>query len=221
MSVHAKAARLLAEDRVRPEGCAAVLGLCRCGCGERTNIATRNEARRGHVKGLPQPFVQGHTSTRGSLAERFEAKVDRSPGLGPNGDCHLWTAATTEFGYGVLTLGGRGSGQRVTHRIAWFLATGAWPDLQVLHSCDTPACVRFDHLFLGTQADNMADMHAKGRAAVGEEHGWAKLTKAEVRAIRASEASVPEIVTEFGVSRGHVYRLRSGGRWAHLDRAAA
>ncbi len=52
------------------------------------------------------------------------------------------------------------------HRIAYALAFGPIPaDLFVCHHCDNPQCVRPDHLFLGTQADNVKDMWAKGRGS--------------------------------------------------------
>jgi len=56
-------------------------------------------------------------------------------------------------------------------RVSWFVRHGRWPPagLLVCHTCDNPNCVNPDHLFLGTQSDNMRDMHAKGRS--GRKHG--------------------------------------------------
>lgn len=77
--------------------------------------------------------------------------------------CWEWTGATT-WGYGEVNRQGI-SGRRV-HRLAWEFAYGPIPDgLMVLHRCDNRSCVRPDHLFLGTAADNMHDMIAKGRAS--------------------------------------------------------
>lgn len=99
---------------------------------------------------------------------RFWEKVDKS------GDCWLWTAHVAgSNGYGQFAI----THIRMTmaHRFSYELHYGAIPDgLKVLHSCDTPRCVRPDHLFLGTNADNTADMFAKGRAATGDRH-WTRL----------------------------------------------
>ncbi len=91
------------------------------------------------------------------VAERFWEKVDKS------GDCWLWTASRQEAGYGRFVVT-KGSSPVGAHRLSYELEVGPIPDgLQVLHRCDNPACVRPSHLFVGTQADNIEDMHAKGR----------------------------------------------------------
>lgn len=80
--------------------------------------------------------------------------------------CWVWMGARARFGHGSMTIEGR---RRSPHQIAWLLAHAVIPDgLQVLHRCDVPACINPDHLFLGTQADNMADMRSKGRGFIGD-----------------------------------------------------
>jgi len=92
------------------------------------------------------------------LEERFWDKVDKSDG------CWLWTAALNPDGYGRFVVQMSPQKVRGAHRVAWELMNGAIPNgLSVLHQCDTPACVNPEHLFLGTQQDNVADMVAKGR----------------------------------------------------------
>lgn len=91
-----------------------------------------------------------------TLAQRFWAKVNKTA------RCWLWTGALDRRGYGSF----RGDhGTVKAHRVAWKLQTGESlpPEIELCHTCDTPACVRFDHLFKGSHADNMADMAAKGR----------------------------------------------------------
>jgi hypothetical protein len=83
-----------------------------------------------------------------------------------SGECWLWTAARDKGGYGLLTVNGT---MMKAHRIAWELANGPIPDgLWVLHHCDTPACCRVSHLYLGTHSQNVRDMVDRGRAASGD-----------------------------------------------------
>jgi len=89
-----------------------------------------------------------------TLPYRFWAKVDQS------GECWTWTASQTG-GYGLI---GTPKGNDRAHRVSWVMANGPIPDgLHVLHTCDNPLCVRPDHLFLGTNEDNIMDRIKKGR----------------------------------------------------------
>jgi hypothetical protein len=85
----------------------------------------------------------------------------------PDGTCLVTTGGVAiKGGYRRIGWGGR---KVLAHRIAWELAYGPVPDgMCVLHHCDVPRCVRPDHLWIGTQLDNMADMKAKGRGRSGE-----------------------------------------------------
>lgn len=113
--------------------------------------------------------------TKKTLAERFWAKVDKSglipaqvPELGP---CWVWTASRHPKGYGWFQEGVR---LRKAHQVAWFLERGHWPEMCVLHRCDNPPCVRYSHLFEGTQADNVRDMIEKGRMRTGD-RSWSRM----------------------------------------------
>src|SRR5262245_36647112 len=80
---------------------------------------------------------------------------------GMDTDCKLAPGYHMPQGYAKATLHGR---QQLAHRVAWQKAYGPIPSgLEVMHSCDNPACINLNHLVLGTHAANMADMRAKGR----------------------------------------------------------
>lgn len=116
----------------------------------------------------------GRVATPEQFAARFWARVDKSPGHGPNGDCWPWTGAilkptrTSTGGYGHLTYDGA---DLTAHRVAYSLMKGEIPPgLVVMHSCDVRACCNPDHLSVGTMSDNTADMMAKGRHRTSPHH---------------------------------------------------
>lgn len=93
------------------------------------------------------------------LAVRLWEKVDMS------GACWMWTGTRTRGGYGHIRDGRK---LRQVHRVVYELACGPIPDgLDIAHRCDNPACVRPEHLFPATHAENMSDMKAKGRGNSG------------------------------------------------------
>jgi hypothetical protein len=163
-----------------------------------------------------------------SIEDRFWAKVQKTDG------CWLWTASLRNKGYGAFaytTKDGRLVQDRA-HRFSWRLHHGAIPDgLCVLHRCDVPACVNPDHLFLGTKAENNADMAAKGRHVSGgthspgryrrgTEHHNAKLTAGDVRAIRAERsggASFGALSRKWNLASGYVHRLVHRKAWGHVE----
>ena len=111
--------------------------------------------------------------------------------------------------------------QLLVHRISWELANGAIPDgLWVLHHCDNPPCVRPDHLFLGTNGDNIRDMLRKGRQSrVGSRNPFAKLTEEQVAAILRAHRdgeSVRELAQRFGVKWTAIHNIVTRRTWRHV-----
>lgn len=164
------------------------------------------------------------------LADRFWSRVQKADG------CWLWTGTVNRHGYGQIS---SGASRRtlLAPRVSWELANGPIPDgLCVLHRCDIPGCVRPEHLFLGTKADNVRDMTAKARQAVGEQHGrrtrpertargeqqgLAKLTDETVREARARYAaggvSFPTLARDYGVSLRAIWLAVRRRTWTHID----
>lgn len=158
------------------------------------------------------------------IDERLARKTDTT------GDCHEWTGATNNRGYGYLNRGRRGEGMVLAHRAAWEAAHGPIPaGLVVCHHCDNRRCVRIDHLFLGTTSDNARDSVAKGRHPLqaanrsprrtvlrGEQVAQSRLSEADVLAIRADTRSQQQIADAYGVSQTAISQIRRRITWKHL-----
>lgn len=147
---------------------------------------------------------------RGTPEERFWRKVDKS------GECWIWKAARDQFGYGHFCPTKKW--QLNAHRYSWILTNGHIPDgLFVCHRCDNPACVNPAHLFLGTNAENAADMARKGRANRGAARWSAKLTDDAVREIRRSSEKGVELSRRFNICPSQITEIRRGRGWAHVE----
>lgn len=154
--------------------------------------------------------------TQKPLADRFWSKVEKTA------TCWLWTAAVDGRGYGVIGLGGKGDGLGRAHRVSWEMANGPIPEGAILcHTCDVKRCVRPDHLYAGTKADNARDAIERGQMSSGPSHPvrrgmdhWkARLSDADVTTIRARRLAGEKqsaLAREFGVSEAHVSRLVRG-----------
>ncbi|MCK4232488.1 HNH endonuclease [candidate division WOR-3 bacterium] len=110
--------------------------------------------------------------------------------------------------------------QTRAHRYSWELACGPIPNgLFVRHHCDNPICINPEHLFLGTNKDNMQDAARKGKIPHfhGEAHGSHKLTATDVQLIRQDKIStLGELGKKFGIGRTQVRRIKNGENWKHI-----
>lgn len=155
------------------------------------------------------------------IADRFWPRVNKTD------TCWLWTGATSS-GYGVIGIGGHDGGWAYAHRLSWEWTNGPIPaGMYVLHRCDVPRCCNPDHLFIGTQADNIRDMVIKrrgwrqqpGNAPKGEQHPMARLTEGNVRALRARwhvGESFASLAQAFGITTTHARRIALGEAWRHV-----
>lgn len=166
------------------------LGLCQCGCGRQTSIATASRNRRGQTKGQPFHYLPGHGMRR--LAADYEV-VDSGHGS----SCWRWLGTLTKKGYGQL----RRDGYRFAHIWTYEQRHGpgsAKPQLD--HLCRNRWCVNPDHLEPVTNTVNTL----RGTKA--------KLTADDVRVIKNLEGiiSTKDIAHQFDISAGHVRGVQRG-----------
>ncbi|CAN7358634.1 HNH endonuclease signature motif containing protein [Paenibacillus sp. LjRoot56] len=151
------------------------------------------------------------------LPERFRKRVDST------GDCWLWTGGFYTTGYGSYFHDGK---KLKAHRYAWSFFNGPITDgLFVCHRCDVRNCVNPEHLFLGTQKDNIKDMYAKNRGnkPSGENHFKAKLDWEKVKEIRDSykwfscDNSSFALGKKYGVAPNHIMQIVNNKAWKVVD----
>jgi hypothetical protein len=196
-------------------------GICQCGCGSPTRLASVTRRAMGWVRGRPIRFVAGHSKKgpRSTVAEIFNRNITKTDG------CWLWQGGLSSSGYGVIHIGRVGC---FAHRVSWEIANARpIPEgMFVCHSCDTPRCVNPAHLWIGTAGDNNRDAAQKGRLRhpgfVGEENPQATISPdivAAMRAMRRDGAAFSQIAGRFEVSISLAHDAVRGHCWAHLPGA--
>lgn len=184
----------------RGEGICIALGVCQCGCGQRTSLATSSDVSSSRVKGEPMRFVQGHQNRR-----RPEARytVEDRGYLSP---CWIFDTLATSTGYGVFTYERK---RQYAHRYFYEQVNGPVPSgLQIDHLCRVRACVNPKHLEPVSHAEN------------GRRGAATKLSRADVLRIRELAAAGGrnnlQLAEQFGVGSPHISRIVNNKTWAGL-----
>lgn len=155
---------------------------------------------------FPQPQIP--------LIERLQRKTII------NGECWEWAGKLNANGYGELSISngtGRKRSERA-HRISYKLHNPDWDGLtHVLHRCDNRKCWNPEHLFHGTQEDNLRDMVNKNRHPRGAKHGISKLTDDDVRFIRSSPLGSKLLSKKLGCTPSNVDQIKWGNTWRHVN----
>ena len=140
-----------------------------------------------------------------TLEERFWAKVQKTDG------CWLWIGATTSNGYGCLRAKSR---FLYAHRVSWEFHYGPVPEgMDVCHHCDNPPCIRPDHLFAGTDSENIKDAYRKGRKIPPPGHPKVTLRQiATIRLLYAEGVRQAMIGQQFSITSVQVSRIITGHR---------
>lgn len=172
-----------------------------------------------------QCYHEWRNSEEGML-ERFWANVVKSDG------CWEYQTLNAE-GYGIISQGyGESRTQYLAHRYAWKVYYGELPpaDKAICHRCDNPPCVRREHLFVGTWAENKADSVAKGRQPRGERIKRNKITEVQARNIlalkpphypRRTIGLAKQVAADHNICMGSVHAIWRGDAWRHIQFAAS
>lgn len=181
-----------------------------CGREKRIKPSHLKRGRKCCSTACKNKFLTGQVRNRIPVEDRFWKYVRKTTKTG----CWLWQGTLNEDGYGLISNGERNEG---AHRVAWKLTHGPIPQgMQVLHNCpggDQPACVNPAHLWLGNQADNMADCKRKNR-------NYKKLTRKQAVEIREKYSnggvSQSQLADEYGVCQTNIWHIVNRKTWVDL-----
>lgn len=180
--------------------------LCKCGCGQ--------VIKRAKYPSWQKSFISGHNVTPkyATLEDRFWAGCIKSE----DAECWRWNGNRQRHGYGLMNYRHK---DYLAHRVSYMIHFGPIPTgMVVCHKCDNPECTNPNHLFLGTPADNIADMVKKGRQSKDRMRG-AKVTVADVLEIRrlyAKGTPPKQLATMFGLSRSGIASIVKRRSWKDI-----
>lgn len=174
-----------------------------------------NHWRRNKKYGSPVAYKSHSGLYRGLPSDvRFWKQVKKTDG------CWIWAGCVDKNGYGIFR--GEVAGEKFNraHRFSYALHTGdLLKGMHACHTCDNPRCVNPDHLWPGTNADNMRDKVKKGRnrVPVGENHGRANLTEDQVRTILIDARPYAQIAADYGVAPSTIGSIKQRVSWKNIE----
>lgn len=167
-------------------------------------------------------MIKNHPHAHMPLLQRFMCHVSKDSATG----CWNWTGCksrTTGYGYFQIWSDHMWK-MKLAHRVSYQLFKGPIPKGKcACHSCDNTSCVNPNHLWAGTQNDNVQDMKRKGRGPKGVDYRRAKLTEHDVRLMRklyrkhSREFGTPALAKRFGVTPMTIYFVVTGTSWKHIE----
>jgi hypothetical protein len=166
---------------------------------------------------MPKGVFPRTTRTPAEIKASLKRRLEEMSMPVPESGCVLFTGYVDALGYGIIAETKR---KRVkAHRAAYSVFVCDIPDgMDVLHRCDVRSCINPAHLWLGTHAENMADMVAKGRSPSmkGSAHPMAVLSEQDVIHIRTSDEGCTSLARRLGVSATNIKDIRNRRIWRHI-----
>jgi len=189
---------------------------CLCDCGNR-KIILQYSLVSGNTKScgcLSKEKAKEHCSKL-NFVEDVEKYIRDRIIVNKENNCWEWTGSISTKGY---PQSGLSRYSKVASRTSYMVFIGKIPKgILVCHKCDNPKCVNPDHLFLGTQQDNMNDMVEKGRSLRGEKHPKTKLNESDVRRIRKSRYKPCILARKYKVSQSAIRHIQDRRTWKHVQ----